>query len=248
MLASTEEAHEDFAWLVRQIRSGGAEVTLWCSRIVDGLSNAKLIACFQEKAQAGYEVPEGEVRAVAEQLAGSNAAPADGRRLLARLRNRFREIERRDFFSPARCEVASALLDQLTSELQQKEEGQAVKSADKRESRTHYQVRVWVTRAIVKADRMACIGLIRRFIDAQATFRFVLGSDRVLPENVLRFDMYEGEIIHDIDLKDERYQHPETDSLAVALSGISARLDSDFTRIEVASGVFDGLLQQFASK
>ncbi len=140
-----------------------------------------------------------------------------------------------------------------------------------------YQGRTWITRANVKVDRMASAWLIRRFIDPGATFRFIQGNDQAAEPNALRFDMYEGEfthegelctfetlidkfrlaapglaylgqIIHDIDLKDERHGHPETGSVAAALSGISAGLADDLSRIEVASGVFDRLLDQFTSK
>jgi hypothetical protein len=60
--------------------------------------------------------------------------------------------------------------------------------------------------------------------------------------------VYLSQIIHDIDLKDDRYEHPETISLAAALAGICAGLEGDLVRIEVASGIFDRLLNQFDSK
>lgn len=276
LLPFNDEAQEDFAWLAREIRAAGAEVTVWRSRIVGGLSDADIIARFQTQVQADYELLEGEVKAAAEQISASEGTAAEGKRLLSRLRNRFGEIERRDFFNAARREVVGALLDQLTSAFHRAGKEEPMESTDQREMTAQYQGRTWITRANVKVDRMASAWLIRRFIDSEATFRFIHSSDHA-ERGALRFDMYEGEfthegdhctfetlinkfqldepgliylshIIHDIDLKDDRYQHPETASLAAALSGISAGLEGDPVRIEVASGVFDRLLDQFASK
>src|SRR5207342_2478419 len=59
--------------------------------------------------------------------------------------------------------------------------------------------RVWVTRQGVHIDRIACAWLIRRFIDEQARFKFVLPRNYVPEQNELRFDMFDAEFTHEGD-------------------------------------------------
>jgi hypothetical protein len=52
-------------------------------------------------------------------------------------------------------------------------------------------------------------------------------------------------MVHDIDLKDSRYQRPETSGLARMLDGLCARTADDWTRLEQGGQIFDSLLQSF---
>ena len=132
--------------------------------------------------------------------------------------------------------------------------------------------RTWVTRANVHVDRMASAWLIRRFIDAEAKFRFVAGRKRAEPGEI-RFDMYDGEythegdrctfevlvtrfvsgdvglarmaeIIHDIDLKDEKYGRAETAGIAMLVNGIVASCPGDEERLERSRAMWDDLYAQ----
>jgi hypothetical protein len=47
----------------------------------------------------------------------------------------------------------------------------------------------WVTWENVGVDRMGCVWLIRRFIDPDADFLFILGGQTPLPENYEPFDI-----------------------------------------------------------
>jgi hypothetical protein len=57
-----------------------------------------------------------------------------------------------------------------------------------------------------------------------------------------------GEIVHDLDLKDEKYGHAELAGVAATLEGIVAAVDDDGVRIERAAILFDALLAQFANR
>ena len=135
--------------------------------------------------------------------------------------------------------------------------------------------RVWVTRAGVFVDRIASAWLIRRFIDPEATFRFVRGRGETPRAGELRFDMYEaeythegerctfqtllarfglegdralraiGEVVHDIDCKDEKYGRPETAGIASLIRGIAEAHDDDGRRIERGSAALDDLYAAF---
>jgi hypothetical protein len=93
--------------------------------------------------------------------------------------------------------------------------------------------------------------------------------DRYVPENrEVRFDMFEGEfthegglctfevllqhsglrdaaldsisqVIHDIDLKDDKHQRPETGGIATMIDGIAALHADDERRIEEGSRLLD---------
>jgi hypothetical protein len=132
---------------------------------------------------------------------------------------------------------------------------------------------MWATRRNVYVDRIASAWLIRRHIDPDARFRFV-DDDHVPEQDEIRFDMYEaeythlgdsctfevlasifepadpaiaaiGEIVHDIDLKDERFRRPETTGVKLLLDGIIAAEPSDEARIDRGFQLFDDLYAGF---
>jgi len=134
--------------------------------------------------------------------------------------------------------------------------------------------RTWVTRQGVHIDRMACAWLIRRFIDPDATFRFVSGQSYKPARDELRFDMFEaefthdgdrcsfevlldragiddpalrqiGEIIHDIDIKDGKFDRPEAAGIAQLAAGIAMAHDDDEARLQRSAVVFEDLLTYF---
>jgi len=137
-----------------------------------------------------------------------------------------------------------------------------------------YRGRVWVTRQGVKIDRMASAWLIRRFIDTTATFKFVPPRGYRPERAEVRFDMFEaefthdganctfetllerfglrdralraiGEIVHDIDCKDERFARAEAPGLALVVDGIARAHADDAERIERAAAMFDDLYAHF---
>ncbi len=126
----------------------------------------------------------------------------------------------------------------------------------------------WATRRGCHVDRAACAWLIRRFIDPAATFVFVDDPDDV-PADATPFDMrgaalshhdgacsFEtilereglrnsalvevGRIVHEADLRDERFDAPEAAGLDVLVRGLSMTLD-DEAPLEVTAPLFDGL-------
>jgi hypothetical protein len=131
----------------------------------------------------------------------------------------------------------------------------------------------WVTRQGVFIDRIASAWLIRRFIDARATFKFVPARGYKPRSGELRFDMYQGEythvgdrctfetllhefglrdralrtlgeIVHDIDCKDDKYGRDEAAGVRAIVEGIAHATDDDVERLERGALVFDGLYQQ----
>lgn len=137
--------------------------------------------------------------------------------------------------------------------------------------------RTWVTRKDVYVDRIASAWLIRRFIDRKARFKLVASRGYHAKRGELRFDMspaeytHEGEdctfqtlmrrfglrdaaldaigqIIHDIDCKDDRFGRPETAGVAGLIRGIVRITPTDAQRIERGAAMLDDLYGSFARR
>ena len=126
----------------------------------------------------------------------------------------------------------------------------------------------WVTRAGMHVDRTACAWLIRGYIDVDATFVFVTDTDR-LPDDATAFDIagqpfshhdgdctFEvllrhyaltdpalvqlGQIVHEADVEDERYDAPEAPGLDAIIRGMG-RVLADDELLEATRPIYDGL-------
>jgi hypothetical protein len=132
-----------------------------------------------------------------------------------------------------------------------------------------------VTRTGVHVDRIASSWLIRRFIDPEARFKFVPAKGYAPKPGELRFDMFEaefthvgdrctfevlvermglrdpalaaiGEIIHDLDLRDDKFGREETAGVRSTIDGICTIARTDDQRIAAASPMLDGLYSHFS--
>jgi len=133
----------------------------------------------------------------------------------------------------------------------------------------------WVTRQGVFIDRIASAWLIRRFIDPDAAFKFVPARGYKPKPGEVRFDMYTGEfthagdrctfetllahfeldddalralgeIVHDIDCKDEKFGRDEAPGVLAVIQGIALATTDDAERIERGTLVLDGLYGQLS--
>jgi hypothetical protein len=133
----------------------------------------------------------------------------------------------------------------------------------------------WVTREGVHVDRIASAWLVRRFIDPEARFKFVPSRGYVARAGEIRFDMADaeythvgddctfqtllrrfglaqralrtiGEIVHDIDCKDELFGRPETAGVESLIRGLVRSSADDETRIERGAAMLDDLLANYA--
>jgi hypothetical protein len=137
--------------------------------------------------------------------------------------------------------------------------------------------RIWVTRQGVFVDRIASAWLIRRSIDPRAKFKFVsprgykplasevrfdmvgaeythVGEDCTFQTLLRRFGLDEpglsaiGEVVHDIDCKDEKFGRPETPGVLGVLRGIADGTTSDEERLERGFRVFEDLYLFYSSR
>jgi len=259
VLPQRDDTLEDFQWLRREIVADGGDATVAAARIVDGMSDGEVMALFNAARDADYAALADDVRKT---RAETPSALADA---LPRFRRRLAEIAAIDFFAAPGGQAAGSLIEEI-----------AAPTRAPRAAAKIPQGATWVTRRAVQVDRIASAWLIRRFIDKAARFRFVERDHRPLPGEV-RFDMFDAEfthegdrctfevllgragladpalqaiaeIVHDLDLKDDKFRRPEAAGLAPILSGIAAGTDDDEARIDRGSAVFDDLHRHFSQR
>ncbi|MES0101899.1 chromate resistance protein ChrB domain-containing protein [Mesorhizobium sp. M0019] len=276
-LPANAEMQEDFEWLLKEIVAGGGEAMMCEARLVDGLSDAQVRAMFDAVRDADYAeiVKEARDLAAAIKADATSEKYAEARSQLGRLRKRLAEVVAIDFFGATDRLAVEGLIAELETQLI--EDKAMTKEPKKAAEPSELKGRIWVTRRDVHVDRIACSWLIRRFIDADATIRFVAGKGYVPKEGELRFDMFEGEIthegdrcsfevllartgiadpalqaiaevVHDIDLKDGKFSREETTGIASLISGIAMANAGDEQRIAEGASVFDNLYRYFRSK
>jgi hypothetical protein len=195
---------------------------------------------------------------------------------LKQLRDAYAAIEAIDFFSSSGRESTRGLLENLEERLRlvSRPAEEKPEKAPKRES---YSGRTWVTRKGIFVDRIASAWLIRRFIDPAAKFKFVVGKGYVPSPGELRFDMFDaefthvgdactfevllermgltdaalkaiGEVVHDIDLKDDKFGRPQAAGVETLLAGVALRAKDDEERLARGSAVFEDLYEVFRRK
>ncbi|MGH7467060.1 MAG: chromate resistance protein ChrB domain-containing protein [Longimicrobiales bacterium] len=262
VLPLSDQAREDFEWLAQEIRRDGGEAIVAETKFLSGVTAAELAERFRALSDEAY----GSVAASARELAGGERGPG----LLAavaRLEQRLESIAQRDHFDAYGRSGALGALE----ELRRQEEADVVVSRipDRPSGAT------WVTRQNVFIDRMASAWLIVRFIDRSARFKFAAASGYSAAPGELRFDMFEGEyghegdrctfetlldrfglvdnpglvalaeLVHDLDLHDEKYGRPEAPGLLALAQGVVARYASDAERVEHGRRLFDQLYAHF---
>ena len=276
-LPANAEMQEDFEWLLKEIVAGGGEAMMCEARLVDGLSDAQVRALFDVARDADYAeiIKDARDLAAAMKTEATTEKHAEARSQLGRLRKRLAEVVTIDFFDASGRLAVEGLIAELEAQLI--EDKVMTKEPNNAAEPSELTGRIWVTRRDVHVDRIACGWLIRRFIDAEAIIRFVPGKGYVPKEGELRFDMFEGEIthegdrcsfevllartgmadpalqaiaevVHDIDLKDGKFNREETTGIASLIAGIAMANAGDEQRIAEGASVFDNLYRYFSSK
>jgi hypothetical protein len=265
LLPQGPDALEDFQWIAQEIEAGGGDAHLFAGDFVDGVANDAAVAQFNETRNADYDAITADAHAA---LKSPKLIAGTYTRLLRRLE----EVKRIDFFDAPRKRDAEKALAAIEKRLRknEKEETRMMKESPELRGKT------WVTRPGVKIDRMASAWFIRRFIDPKARFRFadpstpkrdgelrfdMVGADFTHEEDRCTFETLVGriglpdkgvraiaEIVHDLDLKDAKFERAEAAGVRLLLDGLMKRTDSDEERIDRALVIFDDLHEALGAK
>jgi hypothetical protein len=194
---------------------------------------------------------------------------------VARFEARLEQITALDFFHAPGREAAAAVVKELRSRLANAKPKTEPRAPG--DLLASCRGKVWVTRVGIHVDRIASAWLVRRFVDSAAEFKFVAPRGYRPEPDELRFDMFEAEfthegdlctfevllgrlridepglpeiaeIIHDIDVKDDKFARQETAGVAAMIGGLCIAHHSDDERLERGFALFDELRAFFARK
>ena len=249
--------YETFQWLTQHIREAGGDATLVRARQIEGLSNDRLIRLFNSARAKEYAVLCETIRSFADRRHGAS----NFGNKLDRFRKQFREIQHTDFFNNPKAQDVEILLRKM-------ERSQVrAKPQSKIDQRDFYR-RTWLTRPRPEIDRVGSAWLIRKFIDPKA--KFVFASKRPSNPRVITFDMLNGdfshegdkctfetlvrrfgikdkaawtigEMIHDADLADDKFQRSECIGIDRVLKGWAREGISDQEILRRGLQCFDAL-------
>lgn len=263
VLPASDESREDLHWLRGEILAEDGEALICETTFAAGIRDEELMATFRREREAEYAELSAAVRA---------AGPAIDEAESARFRRQLMEVVRRDYFG---AEGRGAVEHALSLGESQSRRRMPAPTSPATGPGQPPKGATWVTRAGIFVDRMASAWLIRRFIDPAAFFRFVPAVGYARGPGEIRFDMFEGEfthqgdrctfevladqfcpddpalravgeVVHDIDCKDEKFGRPEAAGVAMLLRGIARQHQDDHHRIEAAAPVFESLHAHFA--
>lgn len=258
-----------FEALRAEIIAGGGDAVLLEARLAIG-DDSEVRALFDAARDADYDELASDARHL---LSCGEVSLAD----VARLSTRRAEIGAIDFFSAHGGQAVDDLIAQLDERARQHPDvsrtdpGPALAIAD-------LNGRVWVTRRGVHVDRIASAWLIGRFVDPNASFKFVDGHGYAPAPGELRFDMADAEfthesdrctfetlvlraglsadpalvalseIIHDLDIATPSFGRPEAAGVGALIAGICAGTTDDEERIARGGAALDGLYAHFGKR
>jgi hypothetical protein len=185
------------------------------------------------------------------------------------------EIQRVDFFDAPAGKRANRTLDQLKSRLAALEPPPESATRPRRCARKDFQGKVWTTRPRIHIDRLGSAWLIRRFIDPKA--KLIFAPETKLPKNAIPFDvlgaelshhgedctfetllqafqlrdkalMAIAEIVHDIDMKDQKFGRAEAAGLDTVVRALAEAHKDDHKILETGSGILDALYTYFSAQ
>jgi hypothetical protein len=258
LLPDEPAQYEQFQWLAQQIRDYGGDSTLVRAQEIEGLTKQKVIAMFNDARAKDYAELRKSLQDFITRRKKMDAETATPE--LERLTRQFREIREVDFFDSARGHDVAMLLRRAEGRRTVRQ--LAVLEANQ------YQGKTWLTRPRPEIDRVGSAWLISKFIDRKPKFVFAPSADAVpaaIPFDMLdaefshhgnyctfetlirRFAISDkslakiGEMIHDADLDDARFQRVEAVGIDRVLKGWAKEGLSDKEILRRGFECFDAL-------
>jgi hypothetical protein len=203
VLPNTEQAQEDFQWMLQEIKAEGGDAMTCEAHFVEGLTDQQIRESFRATREEGYQEIAEEARKLVKVASEKGFVTEDRGEIagqIVRLKRRLAEAALIDFFdAPGRKEAESLLL-QVEKAVRTRSSSPAKVAKAGTNDRSHeFRGRTWITRKGIHVDRMASAWLIRRFIDPDARFKFVTSRGYRPQPGELRFDMFDAEYTHEGD-------------------------------------------------
>src|SRR5437899_9242330 len=236
LLPDAAAQYAQFQWIAEQIREYGGDSTLVRAQEIEGLTKEKVTALFNDNRAKDYGELRKSLQSFITQRKKMEAEQAASE--LERLTRQFREVRAVDFFDSPRGHDVAMLFRRAEGPKRSRQ----LETLDVKQ----YQGKTWLTRPRPEIDRVGSAWLIARFIDRKPKFVFASTADAI-PDSI-PFDMLDaefshhgnyctfetlirrfaisdkvlakiGEMIHDADLDDARFQRIEAVGIDRVLKG-----------------------------
>ena len=236
LLPDQPAQYEQFQWLAKQIRDYGGDSTLVRAQEIEGLTKDNVISLFNAARDKEYSQLRRSLQSFIPRRKKLDTELAAVE--LERLIRQFRELRQVDFFDSARGHDVAMLL--------RRAEGPRRSRQSEVLDAKQYRGKTWLTRPRPEIDRVGSAWLISKFIDPKAKFVFAPIAQAV--PDAVPFDMLDaefshhgnnctfetltkrfpisdksvakiGEMIHDADLDDARFQRVEAVGIDRVLKG-----------------------------
>ncbi|HEX9652796.1 MAG TPA: chromate resistance protein ChrB domain-containing protein [bacterium] len=194
---------------------------------------------------------------------------------IAHLELTFFEIEKIDFFGAPSKRKVRTLIGRTKEEMESADATATPSPAPAHHDRKMFRRQTWVTRKNIHIDRLCSAWLIHKFIDPEA--KFIFAAESQLPKNAIPFDVFgvefshHGEdctfetllksfrikdkalnslaqIIHDIDMKDHKFERPEAAGVDIVVRSLSDSMQDDHKVLAVGSVMLDALYSRLAKE
>jgi hypothetical protein len=274
VLPHTAAAREDFEWLRSEVHAAGGQASLLAARALTPDEDRAIVEAFQQARSADYEALAATARrAAAAPGAPAPAARREAERTLRTAQQELTRLEAIDFGGSPHHDAAAAAVAALAARLDPPGRRRPAMPQTERLAPAGYRGRTWITRPRPGVDRMSSAWLIRRFIDPKAKFAFraasPAASSRQIPFDMFgvefghaggrcsfevlaaRFGIDEpavtrlGQIVHDVDLKEDRYGRPESPVVHDLVEGLRRAHADDHVLLEHGMIMFGGLYESF---
>jgi hypothetical protein len=264
LLPFTQGHAEQFQWLSQEVQKDGGEATLLKVDQIENMARADVVRLFHEARNQDYRELTERYRKIARGRPGSGGGTRRGEELarLDRDAERVREI---DFFDAPGYEDVKRL--RATIEMQLHPPGSPA-APPARVEVASLRGRRWVTRPRPHIDRIASAWLVKRFIDPEAEILFA--PPEQFPSDAIPFDAlgaafgHHGEdctfetfikrcglrdrrlgvlaeIVHEADLRDQKFRREEVRGIDLALRGLLALSRDDAEVLARGLELFDAL-------
>lgn len=184
LLPDEPAQYEQFQWLAQQIRDYGGESTLVRAQQIEGLTKEKVVSLFNAARDKDYVDLK---KALQKFLARRRKTKAESASMeVEKFTRQFREIREIDFFDSARGHEVAMLLRRAEGPRRSAK----LQTLDPRQ----YRRKTWLTRPRPEIDRVGSAWLISKFIDPKAKFVFA-PTAQLIPQ-AIPFDMLDAEFSH----------------------------------------------------
>lgn len=271
ILPYDDERFELCQWLVKEIESLNGNMNFFITERLEPLSNDELIEKFIFQAELSYQELENKIKQLQQLSESVDKNELEILSFFKKVKKEFTELWDIDFFKSLKGKALHKELSAIENDLERHlRPGQA--DAIKLQNKDDFQGKQWLTRPKPFVDRMASAWFIRKFIDPDAQFVFATHPSNI--PDTISYDMNDADfthignlctfevmmlsfgiedqaiieiakVIHNLDLKDNRYITADTNGIEKILSGIRNGNTSDLEIIKHSFVVFDALYQAY---